>query len=290
MRDVDAKLLNALVHDREAELYDDRFLIRFDAGIARRVARDLARLPRPVPNAKRALDVGCGTGYLAVGIARARIAAEVHACDLSAAMLARCRRNARSAGVDVHTALSDAERLPYGDGSFDLVCARGALHHLPSPLDALVEIRRVLAPGGTAVILAEPTASGERQVGAVVGIAVRAVEAARSLVRARRDEEHHRWELASIAANLHTFVPGDIEELALEAGFTDVAVGTSAWAWVLALGINYYLSGELRWLARNPLARAMGRAGVEAAGLFDRLVGDRLVPPGWRHTIQAVLR
>jgi ubiquinone/menaquinone biosynthesis C-methylase UbiE len=286
---VDAKQLNALVHDREAALYDDRFQIRFGDGIGRAVERDVRRLLGDAPVAERALDVACGTGYLAVGLARAGMAREVHACDLSPKMLERCAENARGSGARVHLALCDAERLPYAAASFDLVAARGALHHLPSPLAALREIRRVLRPGGTAFVLAEPTPSGERQVALVVGAVYRAVEAARALTRRTRDAEHEMWELASIAANLHTFEPSHVESIAREAGFTEVRAGTSAWAWVLALGVNYYLSGELP-AARTRFARALASRTVSAAALFDRVIGDRVLPPSWRHTVQAVLR
>lgn len=287
---MDAKELNALVHDHEAAFYDDRFQIRFGDGIGRAVERDLKRVIGGPSMASRALDVACGTGYLAIGLKRAGIAADVHGCDLSPKMLERCRANAASAGASVTLTLADAERLPYATDSFDLVCARGALHHVPDPAGALREMRRVLTPGGTAIVLAEPTPSGERQVGAVVGVAVRAVEFVRRVVRAPGDEERHSWEMASIAANLHTFDPGDIAGLAEKAGFDDVTVDTAAWAWVLALGLNYYLAGEIPSLNRNRLTRALAGAAVEAAAAFDRSIGDRLVPAGWRHTVQVVLR
>jgi ubiquinone/menaquinone biosynthesis C-methylase UbiE len=205
-------------------------------------------------------------------------------------MLERCASNARTAGVDVALALADAERLPYADAAFDLIVARGALHHVPSPLDALREMRRVLEPGGTAVVVAEPTAPGERQVAAVVGTAYRAVEAWRKLRRTPRDLEHEQWEMASMAANLHTFTPGDVERLARDAGFDDVRAGTASWAWVLTLGLNYYFVGESERIASSRLARGVGRTMAEAAAAFDRAVADRVFPPGWRHTVQAVLR
>lgn len=287
---MDAKQLNALVHDREAALYDDRFQIRFDGHAGRRVARDLRRLAPDLPSVDRALDVACGTGYLAAGLAQAGLAREVHACDLSARMIERARANAERARIDVRLSRCDAEALPYRDGTFDLVCARGALHHLPSPLDALREMRRVLAPGGTAIVLAEPTPAGERQVGAVVGVAVGLVDAARVIARRPRDAEDHMWELASIAANLHTFEPDHIEQLAIKAGFEDITVGTASWAWVLALGVNYYLAGELGALATNPVSRLAGRTLVDVADTFDRVVGDALIPARFRHTVHAVLR
>lgn len=290
---MDPKTLNALVHDREAVFYDDRFLIDYDARIGAEVRRDLARQLGEVPKVARALDVACGTGYLAIGLAAAGIAREVHACDLSAEMVARTRANAARVGADVTVALSDAERLPYPDDSFDLVAARGALHHVPDPLAALTEIRRVLRPGGVAVVQAEPTPGGERQVAAVVGTTWRALEAVRTIARRSPDAaelERRHWELASMAANLHTFEPAEIASLAEKAGFEDITVGTASWAWILTLGMNYFLMGEFERLAHNRVVRRGARAVADIAAAFDRIVSDNLLPPRLRHTIQAVLR
>ena len=287
---MDAKELNALVHDREAAFYDDRFLIAFDGRVGRDVRRDLERVVGVPVRARRALDLACGTGYAAIGLSVAALADEVHASDLSIRMLERCRDNARAAGAAVRIMLADAERLPYSDDAFDLVVARGALHHVPSPAAMLREIRRVLVPDGTAVVLAEPTAPGERQVAAVVGTAYRVMEAWRKLRKRPRNLEHEQWEMASIAANLHTFAPDDLERLARDAGFGEVRVGTASWAWVLTLGLNYYLVGESQLLARSRVARATGRRLAEAAAAFDRAVADRVFPSSWRHTVQAVLR
>jgi ubiquinone/menaquinone biosynthesis C-methylase UbiE len=285
---MDPKTLNALVHDREAAFYDDRFLIDYDARIGREVRRELRRVIGAPTRARRALDVACGTGYLAIGLAAADLADEVHGCDLSFAMLERTRANAGARAIPL--SLCDAERLPYADSSFDLVVARGALHHVPEPLAAMREIRRVLEPGGTAVVLAEPTPGGERQVGAVVGVAVRVVEALKRIRGTESDHERHHWELASIAANLHTFDPEEIATLAEKAGFEDITVGTASWAWILTLGLNYYLVGEFEALARNRVVRRLARAAADSAALFDRVVADRLLTPEWRHTIQAVMR
>lgn len=284
---MDSKQLNALVHDREAAFYDDRFLIDY-ANIARDVTNDLWRALGYIPEVQKALDVACGTGYLAIGLARAGVARETHATDLSQKMVELTKRNA--AGTNVRVTLSDAERLPYADASFDLVVARGALHHVPDPLVALQEIRRVLRPGGTALVLHEPTPNGERQTGALVGVAVRAVETWRRLRRQPDDAERRTWELASIAANLHTFEPHDIERLALKAGFEEIEVRTVMWSWVLALGINYYLAGEFERPMRHKLAKTVARTALAGAARFDHAVADRFLPSSWRHTIQAVLR
>lgn len=287
---MDPKTLNALVHDREAAFYDDRFLIDYDARIADEVRRDLGRVLGGVPRARRALDVACGTGYLAIGMAAAGIANEVHGTDLSVRMVEHARENAARARTHVAFALSDAERLPYEDNRFDLVVARGALHHVPDPLAAVKEIRRVLEPGGTAIVMAEPTPNGEKQVGAVVGVAVKAIEGVRKLLGRTQDMERLQWELASMAANLHTFEPEEIAAFAEKAGFEDISVGTASWAWILTLGMNYYLTGEFERIAGMPVVRRLARAAADAAATFDRVVADRILPGEWRHTIHAVLR
>jgi SAM-dependent methyltransferase len=87
------------------------------------------------------LDIGCGTGGYTRTLRDSGHA--VVACDLSAAM-------ATSAGGPA--ALADAMALPFTDGSFGAVIALHMLYHVPAPEIALAEIRRVLRPGGTAVV------------------------------------------------------------------------------------------------------------------------------------------
>ena len=49
--------------------------------------------------------------------------------------------------------MADGEALPFDDGSFDLVHSKDSLHHMADPEHALAEYRRVLRPGGTALIV-----------------------------------------------------------------------------------------------------------------------------------------
>lgn len=293
---MDPKALNALVHDREAASYDQRFGIDVSPRLGVEVADELTRVLgvglTARPRAHRLLDVACGTGYLALGASAAGLASQIHATDLSVEMLRRTRTNATSLpdATPVRLAAADGEQLPYRDGAFDLVVARGALHHVPDPVAMLAECRRVAALGGTVVCLAEPTPSGERQVGALVGTVYRGLEAARWLARQPKDLEHERWELASMAANLHTFTREDLTSIAVKAGFTEVTVGTAGWAWILALGVHYYLAGEIDLVRRSVALRSTMRAFVGAAATFDRVIAERLVPAHLQHTVWAVLR
>jgi SAM-dependent methyltransferase len=103
---------------------------------------------------RRVLDLGCGHGMAATVLARR--GARVTACDLSPGYVAEARRRAAANEVEVAFAAADAERLPLADGAFDAVWGHAILHHL-DVATAGVELRRVLRPGGVAV-LCEPWA------------------------------------------------------------------------------------------------------------------------------------
>ena len=98
-----------------------------------------------------ALDVGCGTGFLTLELAaRGHRATGV---DFAPAMIAEARRKAAERGVSVRFEEGDAEQLPFGAGSFDLVISRHLLWTLPQPEAAIDEWIRVLRPGARLVVV-----------------------------------------------------------------------------------------------------------------------------------------
>lgn len=103
----------------------------------------------------RVLEIGCGTGNLALQIAQRHPTAEVIGLDPDPRALARARRKAARRGRAVQLDQGFAEELPYGDHVFDRVVSSLMFHHLgPDEKGAaLREVRRVLRPGGTLHLL-----------------------------------------------------------------------------------------------------------------------------------------
>lgn len=115
-------------------------------------------LLRPAPG-ERALDVGCGTGRLAIALADlVGESGSVLALDISPAMLRQAAREvARTAlAKRIRLLQGDARALPCADQSFDLAAAGLVLELLcPADLDrALGELRRAVRPGGRIVLAA----------------------------------------------------------------------------------------------------------------------------------------
>jgi ubiquinone/menaquinone biosynthesis C-methylase UbiE len=98
-----------------------------------------------------ALDVGCGTGFLAFELA-AR-GHRVSGVDFAPAMIAEARRKAAERGLSIRFEEADAEELPFAHCSFDLAMSRHLLWTLPHPEAAIDEWIRVLRPGGRLVVV-----------------------------------------------------------------------------------------------------------------------------------------
>jgi SAM-dependent methyltransferase len=95
---------------------------------------------------QKILDVGCGTGVVA--LTAARRGARAYGLDLTPALLEKARWNANLIGVEVDFKEGDAEALPYADGEFDVVLSQFGHMFAPRPEIAIKEMLRVLKPGG----------------------------------------------------------------------------------------------------------------------------------------------
>jgi ubiquinone/menaquinone biosynthesis C-methylase UbiE len=105
-----------------------------------------------LPAGAAVLDLAPGPGYFAVELARLG-RYRVCGLDISDSFVRISREQARLAGVEVDFRLGNAAAMPYPDASFDFLLCRAALKNFAQPVEALREMRRVLKPGGRALII-----------------------------------------------------------------------------------------------------------------------------------------
>ena len=146
----DADFIPALRFNRLTPLFDFVAAVAVrDRTIKRRV---LARAA--IASGEQVLDIGCGTGTLAMAAARAAEGVEVTGLDADPSILARARKKAVDARLKIEFDQGMSTALPYADASFDLVLSTLFFHHLPDDAkrQTTAELVRVLRPGGRLVV------------------------------------------------------------------------------------------------------------------------------------------
>lgn len=144
----------------QARLYDLLGAILM-LGRGRAMRKRTIALARLVPG-ERVLEVGCGTGEIAVRAkARTGPTGSVAGIDPSPEIITVARQKAARANLDIDYRVAGAEALPFADATFDVVLSSLMMHHLPEDVKprALAEIRRVLKPSGRLLVVdfTEPT-------------------------------------------------------------------------------------------------------------------------------------
>ena len=146
------------IFDRVAHLYDTGWLQRalYTALQDRALVEFGTSPPRSI------LDVGCGTGIFASRLEEGLAPGGVVGCDLSSGMLAEAAARSRR----VNWVRGDSARMPFRDGAFEAVVCTQAFHFFDQ-LTAWAEFRRVLTPGGRALVgMFNPrTDIGSRRIG-----------------------------------------------------------------------------------------------------------------------------
>ena len=113
----------------------------------RTVDNSAAYLAPPLTAGTSVLDLGCGPGTITADIGRRVAPGRVLGIDAAAAVIEEARRDA-GGGLNVEFSVGDLYALEMDDHTFDVVHAHQVLQHLPDPVRALREMKRVCKPGG----------------------------------------------------------------------------------------------------------------------------------------------
>ena len=141
--------------DSKADTYDSWYTTPLGAYIDE-LERTLVFRHLGVVRGKTALDVGCGTGLYSIRLAE--LGADVTAVDISPKMLEIARHKAHDRGQYVWFDEADMTRLPYENRTFDIVLSVTALEFTEEPLAVIMEMARVLRPGGKLVVATDQNA------------------------------------------------------------------------------------------------------------------------------------
>jgi ubiquinone/menaquinone biosynthesis C-methylase UbiE len=109
------------------------------------------RIAAVVPAGGAVLEVAPGPGFLSIELAKRGL--QVQGVDISKTFIQIARHNADADGVQARFELGNAAALPLEDASVDFVVCRAAFKNFSEPVKALSEMRRVLRPGGTALLI-----------------------------------------------------------------------------------------------------------------------------------------
>ena len=287
----DTKLAQVLYHDWEAKTYDEKWSISFDQ---RCIDYAVDRFRNVAGDAgwpfARSLEVGCGTGFFTLNLKLGGVLDECHVTDISPGMVEVAQRNAAGLGFSVEGRAADAERLPYDDGTFDIVVGHAVIHHIPDVELAFREMLRVLKPGGRVVICGEPTRYGDlvaRRLSrltwwATTRVAAQLPTLREGWLRPREElDESSRAAALESVVDLHTFDPSDLADTVARAGGVGVRTVTeeltAAWfGWPVRtfeaavrperLGWGWRMFAYRSWLRLSRLDR--GLAHVVPAPLF----------------------
>jgi len=207
----------------------------------------------------RVLDIGAGTGLLALEAARiVRTPGAVVALDISHDALAQCRLESADAPPRrVRCVVGDATRLPFPDDSFNVVVTRSVLIYIWDKQTAINEMRRVLRPGGR-VSLFEPINAAARLTGLDEDDVSDAISAEHRQVMETFQARSMHWE------PMMNFDERDLVRWFATAGFE--AVGLNYELLATRLRSSADRANQFLDMRGNPTAPTLREAAIEALG------------------------
>lgn len=235
--------MNTRYHDAAAGSYDAKWGIDFGETGQEQTSMKLAKALGSMPKQPfgDALEIGAGTGYFSLNLMSTGLIGNLTATDISPGMLGSLAATAKRLGLEAKTVVTEAETLPFEDGSFDLVLGHAVLHHIPGLSQAFSEFFRVLRPGGSIVFCGEPSRYGDRlaavpkRAGSLAGPVWRRLVGASPLTHTEEELAGDEHSLEP-EVDVHAFAPADLRALPPKASFVDTRVSgeemiANMWGW-----------------------------------------------------------
>lgn len=110
------------------------------------------RIAGTVADGSAILEIAPGPGYLAIELARLGNY-KITGLDISQSFVEMAQKKAQEAGVSIDFRQGNAARMPFDEGAFDFIVCRAAFKNFSEPVQALIEMHRVLKPQGRALIV-----------------------------------------------------------------------------------------------------------------------------------------
>src|SRR6476469_3630455 len=256
------KDVNTRYHDAAAHEYDAKWGIDFGETGQRQVRQKLAKALGGLEGLHfgDGLEIGSGTGYFSLNLLQLGVIERLTATDISPGMLSRLAKTAEGLGLEIETAATEAEELPFEDESYDIVFGHAVLHHIPDLDRAFAEFRRVLRPGGAIAFAGEPSRYGDRlaalpkRAGMLVAPAWRRLTGAKR--RAVAEADLSNGHALESEVDVHAFAPADLRRLLRDGGFENRHVGgeellSNAWGCGLRTAESTAEPDSVSWGWRN---------------------------------------
>lgn len=133
------KIYKSKAKQRFFEYFDKQYRFDYTVGMVPKTA-----------SGQRALDMGCGAGQLIPILTE--LGYQVSAIDISENMVELTKKLCREYNVNTEAKVGDCENLDYPDNSFDVYVAMGVIEYMDTDEVMLSEVKRMLRPGGIAII------------------------------------------------------------------------------------------------------------------------------------------